>query len=42
MDLWPPFLANGIHVPEISVDGSRAEVVLRRRLRNRKQGLSMR
>jgi acyl-coenzyme A thioesterase PaaI-like protein len=35
MNLWPPFLANGIRVLEISDDWSRAEVVLRRRLRNR-------
>jgi acyl-coenzyme A thioesterase PaaI-like protein len=35
MNLWPPFLANGIHVLEISDDWSREEVVLRRRLRNR-------
>jgi len=35
MNLWPPFLANGIRVLDISADWSRAEVVLRRRLRNR-------
>ena len=35
MNLWPPFLANGIRVLAISEDWSRAEVVLRRRLRNR-------
>jgi hypothetical protein len=34
-NLWPPFFANGIRVLDISDDWSRAEVVLRRRLRNR-------
>ena len=35
MNLWPPFLANGIRVLEISGDWSRAEVVLRLRPWNR-------
>jgi hypothetical protein len=40
MNPWPPFLANGMRVLDISNDWSRAEVALRRRLRNREQGLS--
>lgn len=35
MNLWPPFLANGIRVLDIAPDWSAARVVLRRRLRNR-------
>ena len=35
INLWPPFLCNGIRVLAISDDWSRADVVLRRRLRNR-------
>lgn len=35
MNLWPPFLANGIRVLDIAPDWSAARVVLKRRLRNR-------
>ena len=35
MNLWPPFLASGIRVLDITPDYSGARVVLRRRLLNR-------